>query len=349
MKQIALVILFFNIGFLVGSQELMNEEEKALVIGRSLLDYNTEIFTEIDMHVLSAPKSAKESVETLAEYLFKPADNDLEKVRSIFRWIADNISYDTNAYFSGRYGDLTAEGVLRSGKSVCSGYSALFQSLCEIAEIEVVSINGYAKKYFYKPNHIYSRTTHAWNAVKLDEEWYLIDSTWGAGSLVGKKFKKRYKDFWFLTPPEAAIFSHLPKNHKWQLMEDPIDMERFREIPYLGDYFFSMGFSLENVYNHLYSETYEGFPELFPQEIEIELTNGPISKYLSSKENYSFSFKMDEAIGAMVINNRERSYAEKKDGLWSITLTPRKGPLSFYYESENTNGSYINMLNYFVR
>jgi transglutaminase/protease-like cytokinesis protein 3 len=349
MKQIALVILFFNIGIFVSSQELMDEEENALIIGRSLINYNTEKFTEIDIHALSAPKSAKESVETLAEYLFKPADNDLEKVRSIFRWITDNIAYDTNAYFSGRYGNLTAEGVLRSGKSVCSGYSALFQSLCEIAEIEAVSIQGYAKRYYYKPNHVYSRTTHAWNAVKLNEEWYFIDSTWGAGSLIGKKFKKRYKEFWFLTAPEAAIFSHLPENPKWQLMEEPIDMERFREIPYLGDYFFSMGFSLENVYNHLNSETYKGFPELFPQAIDIQLTNGPISKYLSSKENYSFSFKMDEAIGAMVINNGKRSFPEKTDGLWSITLTPETGPLAFYYESDNTNGSYINMLNYVIR
>ncbi len=353
MKNSIFLILFLFIIFFTYSQETKEKSDKSVeelpVAGQILSNYDPTIFTEIDRHALSVPNSALDSVEDLAEYLIKPAENDLEKVRSIFRWITDNIAYDTNAYFSGRYGDMSAGGVLKSGKSICSGYSALFQSLCDIAEIEAVTFSGYAKKYYYKPSHVYSKTTHAWNAVKLEGEWYLIDSTWGAGSLNGRNFIKRYKDFWFLTPPKAAIFSHLPEDPKWQLLEKPINMERFREIPYLSDYFYAMGFSLEDVYTHLNSDTYRGFPEVYPQKVVIDIVEGPVSKYLSSKESYSFEFKIDEASDIMIINNGKRTYFNKIDDLWTGIVSPVKGPLGFYYKGNGSDTQYWNMLNYVVK
>ncbi len=353
MKKYVLIVFFIFIFSFNFAQETKEQSDKPIeelpVGGHILSNYDPAVFAEIDRHALAVPDSALESVKDLAEYLIKPAKNDLEKVRSIFRWITDNIAYDTNAYFSGRYGDLSARGVLRSGKSVCSGYSALFQSLCDIAEIETVTFRGYAKWYTYKPSHVYSRTTHAWNAVKLENEWYLIDSTWGAGNLKGRNFEKRYKDFWFLTPPNAAIFSHLPEDPKWQLLVEPIDMERFRVIPYLSDYFFAMGFSLEDVYKHLNSDNYRGFPEVFPQKVEIDIVQGPVSKYLSSEESYSFDFKIDDATGIMIINNGKRTYFNKTDNLWTGIVSPVKGSLSFYYKGNGTDSRYWNMLNYMVK
>lgn len=50
-----------------------------------------EDFTAIDQHALSAPEEVKASINTLADYLLKPANSDSKKARVIFIWIADNI------------------------------------------------------------------------------------------------------------------------------------------------------------------------------------------------------------------------------------------------------------------
>lgn len=89
-----------------------------------------EDFTAIDQHALSAPEEVKTSIATLADYLLNPANSDSKKARVIFIWIADNIRYNTEGYFSGQYGGTDAESVLLSGTSVCSGYANLFEALC---------------------------------------------------------------------------------------------------------------------------------------------------------------------------------------------------------------------------
>src|SRR5579859_2355769 len=61
-----------------------------------------EDFTEIDRHALDTPKSAERSIAGLAAYLIRPARDDREKARALFRWITANIAYDDIAALTGR-------------------------------------------------------------------------------------------------------------------------------------------------------------------------------------------------------------------------------------------------------
>lgn len=56
-------------------------------------------YSMIDQHALNAPEDIKGSVNALVEYLTKPARNDRERLRAIFRWITHNIAYDTEGFF----------------------------------------------------------------------------------------------------------------------------------------------------------------------------------------------------------------------------------------------------------
>ena len=141
-------------------------------------------YQRIDTHVLQTPNQMETSVQTLAAYLVKPARNEHEKIRAIFRWVTENIAYDTDGYFSGQYGDLSPDGVLKSRRAVCDGYAGLFNMLGEAAGLEVVIVTGYSKGYSYAVGDTYDGTTnHAWNAVMIDNQWHLLDATWGAGYL----------------------------------------------------------------------------------------------------------------------------------------------------------------------
>jgi transglutaminase-like putative cysteine protease len=54
------------------------------------MKYNLIVFK---LNIFQAPSSVEESVDTLANYLAKPAKHDLEKVRALYVWICENIRY----------------------------------------------------------------------------------------------------------------------------------------------------------------------------------------------------------------------------------------------------------------
>ena len=206
-------------------------------------------YEEIDRHALSAPASARASDESLAAYLIQPAKNDREKARAIFRWIAGNIDYNVDAFFKGGSGPTAPGDVLKGGKSVCYGYSNLFLSLAEQAGLEAVMISGYGKGYGYQPGRDFSGpSNHAWNAVKINGSWYLIDSTWGAGYVSGAgKYVRKFDEHYFMTPPSQFIYNHLPEDEKWQLLDSPMSEEQFESLPYLESDFFSLGLELVGI------------------------------------------------------------------------------------------------------
>jgi hypothetical protein len=204
-------------------------------------------FQSIDQYVLGTPSSAAKSLDSLAAYLVKPAKNDFEKARAIYRWITQNISYDFSAYQTKSYGSTHAVDVLTSRSSVCAGYSGLFYYLARSARLEVVSISGWAKGYGYNAgDQINGRTNHAWNAVKINGGWYLIDSTWGAGHIYEQRFVREFDEAYFLTPPDQFIFNHLPEDSKWQLLNKPLTQHDFSALPYVNQNFFKYGLNLGN-------------------------------------------------------------------------------------------------------
>ena len=202
-------------------------------------------YEEIDRHALSAPASARATVESLAAYLIEPAKNDREKARAIFRWIAANIDYNVQVFFRGGSGPTAAADVLKSGKSVCYGYSDLYLALAKEAGLEAAMVSGYGKGYGYQPGDNFSGpSNHAWNAVLINGSWYLIDSTWGAGYVSGEgRYVRHFDDHYFMTPPTQFIYDHLPEEERWQLLDCPISEEQFEGLPNLESDFFSLGLS----------------------------------------------------------------------------------------------------------
>lgn len=201
-------------------------------------------FSAIDRKVTSV-KSA--SAEVLAKELTSFCTNDLEKVRSIFRWIADNIDYKTRQP-SNRKGitffneaddssplksldERVAEMVLQKGFAVCDGYSRLFKTLCTYAGIKAEIINGYAR---INKNTRRFGNNHAWNAVMIDNRWHLLDVTWASGyiSWSGDNFIRHFDEEYFLSSPDKFILEHYPDDLSWSLMENPPLLAEFRSSPF---------------------------------------------------------------------------------------------------------------------
>jgi len=225
----------------------------ALIGSTNALSCQEGAYKEIDRHALQAPKSVERSIESLASYLTKPASNELEKVRAIFRWITENIAYDTQGFFSGKYGDLSPEGVLKNRRAVCEGYARLFESLAQAAGLEAVKIRGYAKGYGYLVGSSFDGPpNHTWNAVKINGQWHLLDCAWGAGYVNEQgQFVRKFNDYYFLTPPSQFIYTHFPEDPKWQLLEKPISKTDWESLVYLRPAFFKLGLKLESHFQNL--------------------------------------------------------------------------------------------------
>jgi hypothetical protein len=204
---------------------------------------NTREFERIDRLALSVPEIAARNVPDLARHLTSNARNDREKARAIFRWLTANIEYDTVGFFRGDYGNLTPEGVLHSRKAVCSGYAQLFASLAEIAGLEVRKISGYSKGYGYSQgDSLPTQSNHAWNAVKIEGRWHLLDATWGAGYLNAQgRFVRQLENHYFLTDPQQFIYDHLPEETPWQLLERSVSPQEYRELVHMRPAAFRSG------------------------------------------------------------------------------------------------------------
>lgn len=177
------------------------------------------------------------SVQELANLIRPLANNDWEKARLAYGWITQHIAYDVPMAETRNIDDLRPETVLARGKTICSGYSNLYQALAKELGLEVVIIEGFAKGGDFvvgdDPN-----VNHAWNGVNIDGVWYLVDTTWGAGIVSESQFKPQFNANYFATPPEQLIVSHFPRETQWQLLSQPYDRQTFDQLPALTPRFF---------------------------------------------------------------------------------------------------------------
>ncbi len=163
----------------------------------------------------------KMNVIQLTDSLVAPYITDREKVRAIFTWITDNIAYDCagqNARdpLMDNVDRLTNDierriaVVLKNKCAMCAGYSFLFKTMCDLAEVQARVVEG--KAYGgHTPGE-----GHAWNAVYLDDQWYWLDATWSSGTCDNGRFNRAHQEIFYLQPVANMLYSHRPAEAFWQ-------------------------------------------------------------------------------------------------------------------------------------
>ncbi len=224
----------------------MDREEPVPQSAMSAPAPSLDSYAAIDRHALAAPAAVTRDVQRLAAYLVRPAQTDTERARALYRWMTANIAYDADAFFSRRFRNqaATAESVLHSRRAVCDGYARLYQALGQAAGLQVERIPGYAKGFGYAVgDDAPGESNHAWNAVRIDGQWQLLDATWGAGHVDAQRrqFVRRFNAHYFLTPPTQLIASHLPEEARWQLLGRPLSQAAFLTAPPRQPPFFEHG------------------------------------------------------------------------------------------------------------
>lgn len=186
-------------------------------------------FPEVDRHVRDISHQMMYHPELIADALTKPFTSDIDKARALFAWIATNIEYNYTAFKNGIELTQNVNEVLNSGKAMCFGFSLLFQDLGLKAGLECVIIEGYAKGLGYEKGQKFRKPNHAWNAVKIAGQWYLMDVTWAAGPPRELMRNQRAVDLvnFFMADPADFIRTHLPEDPTWQLLDKKQTLEEF--------------------------------------------------------------------------------------------------------------------------
>jgi hypothetical protein len=205
-------------------------------------------FAFIDHYVkdLTAP-----TPDSLARLVTKNFTTELEKARAIYSWISQNISYNTGIFPEARAikkypvsyydedtltiwssgNEMTARKVLKRRMAICDGYSKLFVTMCEYAGLRSEIITGYARNSSGRAERF--RTNHAWNAVMVDSNWYLVDVTWGSGYLnYANQFVQKLEERYFLADPLDFYSEHYPDDRSMAFLPNPPEYREYRNAPY---------------------------------------------------------------------------------------------------------------------
>ena len=134
----------------------------------------TSIWLTYTMDIMDVEDARARFDKELEKALSKAPKNtsayELEKFA--YDYIIDNCEYDHTAAEAQEelVNEDNAYGVFVDKEAVCSGYARAFQLLCKELGVDCVSIFGESEG-----------EGHQWNCVKLDEDWYQVDVTWGDG------------------------------------------------------------------------------------------------------------------------------------------------------------------------
>lgn len=101
---------------------------------------------------------------------------DYTKIRTVHDYLVDNIQYDQSISMPNIY---NIYGALVNGVTVCEGYAKAFKYILDNIGMECIFVCGTGI------NSNSDSESHAWNYVKLSNEWYAVDVTWDDPIIVG--------------------------------------------------------------------------------------------------------------------------------------------------------------------
>lgn len=131
---------------------------------------------------MSQVPAMRERLEKDVEQIVSSANagcgNDYEKAKYVHDYLVQHCAYDKDTYDKYMEGNRSATlayttyGCLCNHLAVCEGYAKAYQLVMNRLGIECGLISGTAG------NYTVGRGPHAWNYVKLEDGYYLVDVTW---------------------------------------------------------------------------------------------------------------------------------------------------------------------------
>lgn len=213
-----------------------------------LRDFGHVSFAKADSLARLFPDHSLNDIHVLTDKLTQPLKSDVEKFRAIYTWVCLNIDNDYSLYQKNKHKQSRLEGpeliawnnevrktiidrLLDSKQTICTGYAYLIREMTRAVGVPCEMIPGFGRTLQNDSTEQFS-INHSWNAVYLDDKWYLCDATWSSGKFTKDgKYIKEYNDAYFLADPEIFGRNHFPQDSKWLLVTVKSDWSTFIRGP----------------------------------------------------------------------------------------------------------------------
>lgn len=168
------------------------------------------------------------TIEQIVNKINAVCSTDTQRLCLVAGWFFENIDFDLDKFSTGgQIGDY--ESVFINRKGTCGDYASLFAEFCKRLEIKNEIIEGYVPEY-NSDNKVYYETNHAWNVVRLGENWFHCDLLGFSGYLkmdnTGSfQFIKEVNTSNFLIRDNYFLAKHIPADPIWQLSNYPIALD----------------------------------------------------------------------------------------------------------------------------
>ena len=206
------------------------------VRGGSIDPENRVLYVEYDYDRKTTEgkqQKIREKVSEIAGEIIEDGMSDAQKELAINTYLCENSQYDHDALKNAEkysftmvdeefYDSFTAYGILVDGVGVCASYSAAFKLLADAAGMESIVVTGYLD----------GSVPHAWNKVKVDDHWYIVDTTNNDNDTI---------DNALLNLSDAAAYGTLVENDSF-VMDDSLhdyaaDTDNLEYYHTIGRYF----------------------------------------------------------------------------------------------------------------
>ena len=162
--------------------------------------------------------------------LIKNCKSEEDKAHEIYKWIIDNLNYDTSAMTQSIYDSFVNK------KAVCFGYASLLHDMLSAAGIMSSYISGYTSYNSLSYNDVFAYNNnpncHAWIYAYVNNKVLIMDPTWADGYSsetygFDMDINKMYKTHMVISVEEIHV---VPEN---------VDYRLYSNIFYtIGDYTF---------------------------------------------------------------------------------------------------------------
>lgn len=172
-------------------------------------------------HTKTQEQYITQKVKQINASILSPSMTEVQKVKAINDYIVLNSTYSDNTSTSPH----SLYTILHEGKGVCQAYALLAYRLLQDAGFDARYVTGYAGE------------PHAWNLVKVDGQWYHLDTTWNDpvfSSSAGDKKNYIHYEYFLLSDSQIRKDHSIDANGypsatstrftAWHSVSEPIQM-----------------------------------------------------------------------------------------------------------------------------
>lgn len=176
---------------------------------------------EVHRTMDAIPAKSLKNPGKIAAYIQKHIENEEARAYAVYYFVANALEYnfeESRRVTINASREKMVEDALQDRVGVCQHYAELFHAIAVEMDFRSVVVTGYTRQ-----NGDVIDVPHAWNALEINDNWWLFDPTWGSGYMTGNEYKTRYSDEYFKIAPEKMIRTHMPFDPLLQFLEEPVD------------------------------------------------------------------------------------------------------------------------------